>query len=307
MTKGRGWLLAFAAVACVQAPPAPARPVRLSVRANDTIIVNNRQPTRLKVRALDAAGRTVARASLHFIREGGDSLAVNDTGVVTCSERGDMTVRASVGSVGARFLVRCRPVEFLRMNGPLQFVLGDSLLGRPQELPIEAYGPDGHRVVLISGYADTGDTAVAALHGLTLYPRRRGISGTFVRVGDRTARTGVHVYERMATLAGLDTALRIEPERRELAVPIDLARGEYLRQRLPQGSWMLAMLPEDEREANGISLHVDGAECTPNILNTPRRFGCHSGPNATLTVYRPIRAKGPEVARADLLVRWLFM
>lgn len=300
-------LLTFVVVGCAQAPPAPARPVRLSVRANDTIIVNNRLPTRLKVHALDAAGRTVARAPLHFVREGGGSVAVNDTGVVTCSERGDLTVRASVGSIGARFLVRCRPVEYLRMNGPLQFVLGDSMLGQPKELPIEAYGPDGHRVVLIAGYADTGDSAVAALHGLTLYPRNRGISGTFVRVGDRTARTGVHVYVRLATLAGLDTALRIQPEQRELAVRLDLTRGEFQRHRLPPGHWMLAMLPEDEREANGIQLHVDGAECTPNLLNTPRRFGCSAGPNATLIVYRTVRAKGPEVARADLLVRWLFM
>jgi hypothetical protein len=198
-------------------------------------------------------------------------------------------------------------VEYLRMNGPLQFVLGDSMLGQPKELPIDAYGPDGHRVALIAGYANTGDSNVAALHGLTLYPRRRGISGAFVRVGDRTAMTGVHVYQRVATLAALDTALRIEPWQRELAVRLDLARGEYQRRRLPPGHWMLAMLPEDEEKAHGIFLRVDGAQCTPNVLNTPRRFGCDTGPNATLIVYRAIGAKGPEVARADLLVRWMFM
>jgi hypothetical protein len=258
------------------------------------------------VHALDAAGREIAGARLRFVREDGDPLAVDDTGVVTCANRGDVTVRASLGQLRARLVVRCRPVEWLRMNGPLQFVLGDSMLGQPKELPIDAYGPDGRRVVLISGYANIGDSNVAALHGLTLYPRRRGISGTFVRVGDRTVKVGVHVYQRIATLAGLDTVLRIVPEQRQLAVRLDLSRGEFQRQRLPPGSWMLAMLPEEEEQANGIRLHVEGAECTPHLLNTPRRFACYSGAHATLIVYRSLHAKGPAVASADLLVRWIF-
>jgi hypothetical protein len=304
-------LVFLLAAACASQSPAPAGPIaRLSVRAYDTIVVNRQQPTPLPVYALDAAGRAVSAAPIRFAQEDSAPLQVSETGMVTCSSRRDLTVRAAVGALGARLLVRCRPVQYLQLQGPMQFVLGDPELGGPMPLPLAAYDRAARPVVLIAGYADVGDTSVAVLRGLTLVPRHRGITGTFVRVGDRTARTGVHIYTRVASLAAFDTALRLPPEQRLLAVPLSLTSGEYHRQRIPRGSWMLTMLPEvpeTELSPGAIRLRVEGAQCTPNLLNTPRRLGCKAGPDASLIVYRPLDARGPRAERADLLIRWLFM
>ena len=279
--------------------------MRLSVGGSDTIVVNNQQPTLLPVRALDAAGREVAGAPIRFARADGASLPVTETGTVSCSRRGDFEVNAALGELTTRVVVRCRPVEYVRIPGPLQFVLGDSELSRPRELPIEAYDSYGQPVALVGGYAEVGDTSVAVLRGLMLYPRKRGITGTLARIGDRSAMMGVHIYQGVETLTALDTVMRLDPTQRLVAIPLTLARGEFHRQRLPRGSWMLAMLPEDD-SSNGIRLRVEGADCTPNFLNTPRRFGCHAGPNAVLIVYRSLGKGGPSVARSNLLVRWLF-
>jgi hypothetical protein len=281
--------------------------VRLTAGAGDTVIVNSSWPTRLPVRAVDAAGGTVAGAPIRFQWAGGDSLAVDTTGAVTCTRRGDLLVHAALGSLATRVLVRCRPVKYVRIPGPIQFVLGDSELTRPRALPVEAYGANGRRVALIAGSAWMGDSSVAALHGLTVYPRSRGITIASAHVGDGDAGTGVHVYQRVDTLAALDTLLRVRPQQRLLAVPLRLASGEFRRQRLPRGGWMLTMLPEDEEhDPNAIRLRVEGAHCQPHFLNAPRRFGCGVDSAATVIVYRVFSNRSRSVVRGYLLVRWLF-
>ena len=281
--------------------------MRLAAGSTDTIIVNNRAPSPLTVRALDAAGREVPGAPIRFTWVGGDSMPIDSSGSVTCAQSGDFVVRATLERMETRVAVRCRPVEYLRIRGPVQFVLGDSAMSRPIDLPVEAYGPDGRRVTEFAGSAQVNDSSVATLRGLTVIPRTRGITLAGVTVGDRAAAIGVHIYQRVSTLAALDTLLSVPFEQRLFAVPLRLERGEFQRQPLPPGGWMLAMLPEQGDDPNGIRLRIEGASCQPHLLNAPRRFGCNTGPGASVIVYRPLGSEpGPVVAAGDLLVRRLY-
>lgn len=292
---------------CACGVPSRAGPaVRLATGRSDTIIVNSRRATPLPIRALDAAGRVVAGAPIRYAWAGGDSLPVDTAGTVTCTRPGDLAVRVSLGTISARLFVRCRPVEYVRFPGPVQFILGDSEMNRPVPLPVTAYGADGRPVVVFAGRAEVLDTAVATLRGLILYPRSRGITHAGAYIGERNAATGVHVYQRVDTLAALDTLLRVDPEQRLFAVPLRLESGEFTRQRLPPGVWMLTMLPEEDNDPNPIRLRIEGAACQANILNTPRRFACWAGPSASVIIYRPFRKSQTSAERGYLLVRWLF-
>lgn len=280
--------------------------MRLATGRSDTIIVNSRRAAPLPIRALDVAGRPVAGAPIRYAWAGGDSLPVDTAGTVTCARPGDLFVRVSLGSISARLFIRCRPVEYVRFPGPVQFILGDSEMNRPVPLPVTAYGADGRPVVVFAGRAEVLDSGVATLRGLILYPRSRGISVAGVYIGERAAWTGVHVYQRVDTLAALDTLLRVDPEQRLFAVPLRLERGEFTRQRLPPGGWMLTMLPEEDNDPNPIRIRIEGAACQANIFNTARRFVCFAGPSASVIIYRPFRGSQTSVERGYLLVRWVF-
>lgn len=298
--------IALLSVCACGIPSKAGPPVRLATGRSDTIIVNSRRATPLPIRALDAAGRAVAGAPIRYAWAGGDSLPVDTAGTVTCTRPGDLAVRVSLGSISARVFVRCRPVEYVRFPGPVQFILGDSEMDRPVPLPVTAYGADGRPVVVFAGRAEVLDSGVATLRALTLYPRARGITLAGAYIGDRNAAIGVHIYQRVSTPTALDTLLRVQPKQRLFAVPLRLESGEFFRQRLPPGSWMLTMLPEEDHDPNGIRLRIEGAACQANIFNTPRRFACWAGPSASLIIYRPFRRSQTSVETGYLLVRWLF-
>jgi hypothetical protein len=280
--------------------------VSLATGRSDTIIVNNRRATPLPIQALDAAGRALSAAPIRYDWAGGDSLPVDTAGTVTCTRSGDLTVRVSLGSISTRVFVRCRPVEYVRFPGAVQFILGDPEMDRPITFPVTAYGADGRPVVVLTGRAEVLDTGVATLRGLTLYPRSRGITVAGASIGDRAAWIGVHIYQRVATLAALDTLLRVDRQRRLFAVPLRLESGEFARQRLPAGGWMLTMLPEENHDPNPIRLRVEGARCEANILNTPRRFVCWAGPTASVIIYRSFSRTQVSAETGYLLVRPVF-
>lgn len=280
--------------------------VRLATGRSDTVIVNSRRSTPLPIQALDAAGRAVAGAPIRYAWAGGDSLPVDTAGTVTCTRSGDFSVRVSLGLISTRVFVRCRPVEYVRFPGPAQFILGDSEMSRPLQIPVTAYGVDGRPVVVLAGSAEVSDTGVAVLRGLTLYPRSRGIAMAGAYIGERAAWVGVHVYQRVDTLAALDTLLRLDPKQRLFAVPLRLESGEFTRQSLPPGGWMLTMLPEVDRDPNPIRLRIEGAACQANIFNTARRFVCWAGPTASVIIYRLSSRTRLSAETGYLLVRAVF-
>ena len=299
-------MLVLLCISACGVSPNGGPPVRLGTDSSDTLIVNNRSPTTLPVHAFDAAGRTIPAAPIHFTWVSGDSMPIDTAGSLTCKRSGDLIVRASLASLSANVFVRCRPTEYVRIPGPIQFILGDSEMTRPLALPVAAYAADGRPVTMFDATVQVKDHDITTLDGLTLYPRSGGITLAWVRIGNVEAGIGVHIYQRVSSLAALDTLLRVPPEQRLFAVPLRLESGEFHRQRLPPGGWMLAMLPEEDHDPYRIHLRVEDADCQPDFLNAPRRWGCGARASTAVVVYRPFRKSDRSVATGYLLVRWLF-
>jgi hypothetical protein len=270
----------------------PGPPVRLLAGAADTLVVNNRRPVPIPIRALDVAGRAVPATGVRYAWMAGDSLDVTADGMVTCRRRGDATLRASLHAVAITTLVlRCRPVERLHIAGPMQFVLGDS----SQPIPLEALDTHGMPVDLLAGTVSEQRGGVFAVErGLRVRPRMAGASLTTVVVGDEHARVGVHVYEPASGLDGLRNGQEL------VAVSMRLASGEVRQWQLPAGGWMLTMMPYED-EASGLRLRVEGAACKPLAI-TRRRIACAVQQDASVIVYHPSTTTAPDLT-GRLLVR----
>lgn len=267
-------------------------PARLVAGESDTVLVNDRRSVLIPLRVTDAAGRVVPDTAARFTREAGAAIPVSPRGEVTCAQRGDATVRATLGTLTTRFLLRCRPVEALRFPGPIQLVLGDSA----REIPVTAYGPDNRPVHLFAARLHVGDTTLVALDGTRLRPRAWGATVLSVTIGDRQASTGVHVYAPATTLESLHR------ERRLIAVPLRLAPGEVRRWSLPPGGWMLTMWPEED-EGRGPQLRIEGARCGRPLGISRRRFSCASSDPISVVVYAPWRAGADSIMTATLAIK----
>jgi len=298
-------IVLFGVSACEGHSP-PQRAVRLAADPSDTVIINSHLPTALPVHALDAEGHVVAGTPIRFAWAGGDALPVTEAGAVTCSRSGDLDVRAVLESLTTRVAVRCRLVEYVRIPGPIQFVLGDSELSRPRELAVGAYSADRRPVSTLTAKIVVADSHVATLRGTTLIPRSPGSTEVGVYIGDREAATGVHIYQRVNGLDALDTLLRVHPLQRAFAVPLRLEGATQYRQHLPPGHWMLVLLPLQDHYTASIRVRVDGAACGSNFLNDPGRLACDAGSHATVVVYRPFERRALAVPSGYLLVRGLF-
>ncbi len=283
----------------------PGPPVRIAGDISDTIIVNSRWPQRFPVHAFDAKGRIVMGAPIRFERIDGADVPIATAGGVQCTKSGDLSVQAALDSLTTMVFVRCRLVDTVQVQGPIQFVLGDSAFGRPRAFPLGVYSADGRPVSLFTASMGLVDTDVATLRGTTIYPRLQGVSLVAVHIGDHEGATGVHIYRRVNALDALDTLLRVHPLRRQFAVPLRMESGTQYRQHLPPGGWMLALLPREEHAPNPIRMLVDGAVCDSNFLNDPGRLGCTAGSRASVIVYRPFSRPASGPASAYLLVRGL--
>ena len=286
--------------------PGPA--AHLSAGTSDTIIINtDGAPTPLRVQALDARGRLVTRTAIRYERTGGDPLPLTANGEVSCGRRGDVVVRARLAQLSKSFFVRCRPVDYVQIPGPLQFVLGDSLLSQPRLIPVAAYDANRRAVSQLAGTLTLLDTSLAHISGTTLFPRSRGISVVGAHVGSGSGWIGLHIYQRVDSLSALDTLLHVRPHQRLFAVPLRLAPGESRSRRLPPGMWMVTTQAQTQDGPKPFRVRVENAaSCLPNLLNDPGRFGCRTGGNATVVVYRPFVAGDTASAAGYLLVRWMF-
>ena len=284
-----GAALALAAASACIAPPVQGPPARIVIGTQGSLVVNNRRAVQIPVRVLDADGRVMADTGLRYQWMAGDSIPVSATGMVTCTKRADAHLRVSLGRVATRVLLRCRPVRIVHAAGPMQFILGDS----SQEMPLQVVGVDGEPVDSFA-MAVTFRSSVVAVHGLRLQPL--AIDGTVatVRVGDESASFGIHVYERVGTLAGL------RPDQRFAALPLQLASGEVHRWPLPAGQWMFTMMPYED-EARGLRLRIEGAVCMPATL-TRRRLVCEAHAGFSVMVYHPSTRSAPALS-GTLLVR----
>lgn len=108
---------------------------------------------------------------------------------------------------------------------------------------------------------------------------------------------GVHVYEPVATLAGLASHQKF------VALRLALAGGEVRQWPLQAGNWMLTMLPYEDAE-RGLRLRIEGATCAPSSLS-PRRFTCRAKSAATVIVYNPF-VSSPDSLTGVLLLREVY-
>ena len=266
----------------------PARLVAGTSGAADTVVVNNVLPVRIPLRVLDARGHVLPAAGVRYQRTSGVPVPVSDSGTVTCTQRGDAVVRASLGAVTTNVLVRCRPVEKLYLPGVIDIVAGDSA----EHIPVEALGPDGRRVELLAGSARILDSSVATLEGLRIRPRSGGETMVGVFVGDRGGWIQVDVYERASTPEGMS-------QDQHVAVPVRLASGETRRWSLTAGSYVLSMRPE----SSALRFALVNGGCGP--IPFVRAYVCDAKADASLIVYNSWRKDPTPELSGELAIRRL--
>jgi hypothetical protein len=279
-----------AVVALLAASACKGPPARLVVGASDTVVVNNERPVQLPIQVLDAAGRVLPDTGVRFQWTSGVPVPVSATGVATCTQPGDATVRASLGPLATQLFLRCRPVREVRGLLMMNLVLGDP----PQELSFEAVGVDGRPVTLLTGQITVGDSTIATLEGQRIRARAPGMTWLSTRVGDRDAGASVHVYERVTTPEGIRPG-------QHLAVPVRLAGGEMRRWRIPAARelYFLAMLPDgDERRMPRLA--IVGANCMRWL--DAHSFFCVAQHDASVFVYHPQQADSARELSGTLAV-----
>ena len=280
--------LLIAAACKERAPTGP--PARLVAGVSDTVVVNNERPVQVAIQVLDAAGHVLPDTGVRYQWMSGAPVQVSATGVVTCTNAGDATVRASLGPLVTNLLLRCRPVRTVHSVRMVNLVVG----GPPQELPFEAIGADGRPVTLFAGQVIVRDSTIAAVKGLHVRGRAPGETTIDMHVGDRQAHASVHVYERVATPEGIRPG-------QHLAVPVRLASGEVRRWRLAAAPelYFLAMLPDrDVRQMPRLA--IADASCVPGL--DANSFFCLALHGASVYVYHPKQSDSAQVLSGTLAV-----
>lgn len=279
---------AVVALLCLSACNGP--PARLVAGRSDTIIVNNQGPIQLPIRVLDAGGHVLPDTGVRYHWTSGAPVTVSATGVATCTEAGDASIRASLGPLSIDFLLRCRPVRDVRAVRMMNLVLGDAA----QELPFEVVGVDGRPVTLLTGQVTVQDSTIATVEELRIRGRAPGSTAMDMRIGDRLAHASVHVYERVSTPEGIRPGQHV-------AVPVRLAGGEMRRWRIAAAPelYFLAILP-DRDEQQMPALAVTGANCEPWL--DAHSYFCLAQHDAAVFVYHPQQADSAQELSGTLLV-----
>ena len=217
-------------------------PFRLAAslaNASEGLVVNTMRPIQLPIQAFDRRGHLLESRDVRYRWTSGAPIAISPDGVVSCTQRGDAVVTASLGTITTNLDLRCRPVTEVRASSWVDFMAGDPA----RDLPFVAIGVDGLPVTQLRGTARITDSSVATLAGTTIRPRAIGQTTVVVDVGDRKALMSVIVHEQVASFVGL------RPDQRFVAVPIRVAQGDTVHWALPQGVFWLKYLPRNPGDA----------------------------------------------------------
>lgn len=275
-------VLLISLAACTDRRPASIsdkRPTRISVGTSDTVVVNDIKPSRLPVHALNAKGHVLQVSGLQYEFVSGDRIRMSRDGRVGCDRPGNAVVRASLGKLSTQFRLLCRPVRELRSGTTMYLVIGDSA----HDIPVGAIGLDGQPVTSFVGSATIRDTTIAMLDGLRIRPLSPGGTSVRVQVGAESVGIGVWVYERARSLEGLGRG------KQTVAVPVRLASGATDRWHLPQGSYLLSVLPDRHfQERSDLKLTAVGAKCTQAAFLGEQSYGCIAfAEDAVVTLENP--------------------
>jgi hypothetical protein len=290
-------LLALAAASCDRASARMlGAPARLVAGRADTVLVNSRHATQLPVRVLDSAGHELPATGVRYSWVSGDSVAVSDSGHVTCGRHLDAELRATLGALSTRIVLLCRPIGAIRFvfHTGVPLVVG----GASRELDVPAVGLDGEPVREIAATLTVEDTNVATLRGLTIQPRGPGVTMVKLDIGDCWWATMVEVDERVPSPNAL--------QRREqlfLESPLRLVSGERRGWRLPRGEYRVALLPTPG-EKLGLVLSTSAMNCVP-WLGSAQDLNCIAlaGASADVRNTRPAGGVG-ELTGTFFVQRW---
>ncbi len=242
----------------------------------DTVVVNNVHPVQMPVHVFDAAGHVLPDSGIRFQWTSGVRVPVSSGGLVKCTQPGDATVHASLGSLVTRFLVRCRPVYNLFGGGELNLVVGDS----SQVLAFAPVDSAGRPVTLFTvGIAY--DSTIVTLEKWRIHARASGQTSVEIYIGDSWTSWFVQVYQPASAVAG------IQPGQR-LAVPVRLAGGEMQRFQVPPSppTFSVTMLPGRDTLLMP-RLAVLGANCNGGLTTSRRHYWCFALPGASVVAYHP--------------------
>ncbi len=201
----------------------------------------------------------------------GVRVSVSPAGVVTCSQPGNATVRATLDALAKSISLLCRPVRDVRAAAMMDLVVG----GDAQELRFEATDASGSTVDPLAGEIIVGDSTVATLEGQRIRARAPGSTWVEVRLGDHESFTSVHTYERVAQLDGIRPG-------QHLAVDVHLEPRETRQWTIPAGQYFLAIHPL-QNEPMRPRLAVAGAACKSELDH----FACSVRNPATVFAYYP--------------------
>ena len=217
-------------------------PFRLAAgiaNASEGLVVNTMRPIQLPIHAFDRRGHLLESRDVRYRWTSGAPMVISPDGVVSCTQRGDAVVTASLGAITTNLDLRCRPVTEVRASSWVDFMAGDPA----RDLPFVAIGVDGLPVTQLRGTARITDSSVATLAGTTIRPRAIGQTTVVVDVGDRKALMSVIVHEQVASFVGL------RPDQRFVAVPVRVAQGDTVHWTLPPGVFWLKYLPRNPGDA----------------------------------------------------------
>lgn len=266
-------------------------PARLVAGSSDTVIVNSSRPVQLPIQVLDAESRSLSDSGVRYEWLTGIPVSVTATGVATCAQAGDATVRASIGNLDARLLLRCRPVHEVRSLRMLNLVIG----APAQELPFLALDSAGRVVTLLTGYVAIQDSSIAKVQGLRIYGRAPGTTSVDMRIGDHTAHASVHVYQRVDTLEPISPGQHV-------AVPVQLPPRQMRRWRLPAARevYFVTMIPDEDKEPMP-RIAVSGAACVRWI--EAESYFCLAQQDGEVIAYHPLQT-GPALPSSGMLAVW---
>jgi hypothetical protein len=263
---------------------------RISAGVRDTVIINGMVPTRIAVDVSDARGHPLRGTAAHFQRVSGAPIPVTDSGVVTCTARGDAVVRASAGAVAHDFTLFCRPVSHVYGFGMVKLVAGDP----PRQLSFLAIGPDSQQVTLFGSRILVADTTIVIVEGTTIRGLRDGETSISLPMGERSADGWVHVYGPGTTPAGL-------PRGGHVALPVSLTSGEMRQWRLTASreNYLISMLPDPSADPMP-RLAVLGANCAPG--GDDHTLLCVSLHGGSVIAYDPPGAGGGRTVHGRVAV-----
>jgi hypothetical protein len=279
-----------AAIALLLRNGPPARLVIDARYVTNGFIVNSVRPVRMSMKVVDATGHALDSTGVRYGWVSGIPVSVTSTGIITCTQAGDATVRASLGAVTTTVLLHCRPIHDVRAPGMINLVAGDP----PLDVPFEAVGLDGRVVTLLAGRIGVGDTTIVSLEGQRIRPRAAGSTEITMSFGNRWAFTSVHVYERARSPEGILPG-------QHLAIPVELAGREMRRWRLPASpeNYFLMILPDSDGHPIP-RLAIVGANCIRALDR--HSFFCLALHDASVIAYHPQQAEPGQRLSGTLAV-----